>query len=83
MVNEIIVAFLGSLPLVKRPQSRPIAPLCSCTASITAHVPEVFPSARPTLTRLADDTAHRHHVTAGPSALHLPVVPLDPPGGST
>jgi hypothetical protein len=26
MVNEIIVAFLGSLPLVTRPKSRPITP---------------------------------------------------------
>jgi hypothetical protein len=26
MVNEIIVAFLGSLPLATRPKSRPITP---------------------------------------------------------
>jgi hypothetical protein len=26
MVNEIIVAFLGSLPLVNRPKSRPFTP---------------------------------------------------------
>jgi hypothetical protein len=26
MVNEIIVAFLGSLPLVRRPKSRPFTP---------------------------------------------------------
>jgi hypothetical protein len=26
VVNELIVAFLGSLPLAKRPQSRPFTP---------------------------------------------------------
>jgi hypothetical protein len=26
MVNELIVAFLGSLPLVTRPKSRPFTP---------------------------------------------------------
>ena len=42
MVNELIVAFLGSLPLVTRPQSRPIAPLLSCTSTVTARAPGVF-----------------------------------------
>src|SRR3954470_15826275 len=43
VVNELIVAFLGSLPLVTRPQSRPIAPLCSCADTITAASSALFP----------------------------------------
>ncbi|CCH86700.1 exported protein of unknown function [Modestobacter italicus] len=42
VVNELIVAFLGSLPLVTRPQSRPIAPLLSCADSLTARALVMF-----------------------------------------
>jgi hypothetical protein len=47
VVNEIIVAFLGPLPLVERPKSRPFPPCVVVQFRVTAAGPRMFPTPRP------------------------------------